>query len=162
MRSLIECAIALGSSPPPDQLPPWHRSSDLSRAATGDLASLRTTASQAYDAFLAYSEDTEIAAIALTEAVTFARLAATHGHERDSEVLMFLLCKFADWHREMGRDDIGTRMEAAGLNLASEMADAGREDMAEMVARAGDVLSAATFAEAQRQRSAAQESRHAH
>ena len=152
--SLLMAAMQVGESGAriTDFLPPPDPAEALRLAATGDLMALRFMAGKAYDGFVAFSADEDVSAMALSEALTFARIAATQGHEHDSEVLVFLYCKAADWHTERGRQDIGTRFEAAGLNLASALADAGREDFAEMITIAGEVLSAETFAEAKRQR----------
>lgn len=124
----------------------------LEAAARGDAHSLRSFANAAYRLVEANENDPDIAVIAYAEALTFARLAAALGEHRDRETLMFLLSRFAGWQQDHGRDDLGTRFEAASLNVASDLADDGREDMAEMVSRAGGVLSPETFEEAKRQR----------
>lgn len=127
----------------------------IGKAAIGDLESLRHMADAAYYLIGANEADPDIAMIAFVEAITFARLAAAHGEERDRETLMFLLSKFAERQQERGRRDLSIRFEAASLNIASDMADEGREDMAEMVSRAGSELPPEIFEEAKRQRETA-------
>lgn len=144
--------LSIGSDPATATLPPWRRGEALQLGGKGDIAALRDLACQSYDALQAYSADDDIAVIAWVEAVTYARLAATHGYPRDSEVLVFLMAKFADWQRDRGRDDIANSFEAAGLNVAGQLADAGDESFADMIAKAADVLPSEIIAEASRQR----------
>ncbi|WP_237487344.1 hypothetical protein [Parapontixanthobacter aurantiacus] len=98
--------------------------------------------------------DPALRVIGFVEALTFARMAALQGEQRDAEVFVFLLSQFAAFQNEQGRSDIGTRFEAAALNAANILADEGNEAMADMIARSGDTLDPAIFAEARRQREA--------
>ena len=112
-------------------------------------------ANQAYEHFLAVAgHDDDMAAIALTECLTFARLAALLSATSDCEILVFVLARFGEWQAERGRKDIGQRLDATGLILADAMADEGHETMAAMV---GDCsgLPAETIVEATRLRRAA-------
>ena len=124
----------------------------LKAAAQGNAHSLRSYANAAYGLVDVYGDDPDVVAVAYVEAITFARLAAALGEDRDREALLFLLSRFAGWQQQRGRHDLAIRFEAASLNVASDLADDGREDMAEMVSRAGDLLSPETFQEAKRQR----------
>lgn len=136
---------------------PWRHARALQRAATGDVGALRDLARNSYSELERHGDDDAIAVIAWAETITYARLAAAHGEARDNEVLVFLLAKFADWQRDWGRKSIATRLEAAGLNLASDLADAGDDGFADMIERAAELLNADTIAEAARQRAAGQE-----
>lgn len=149
--------IALGEDVLAGAPAPWRLDGALQRAANGDVAALRDLACNAYNELEAHGEDDAIAVVAWAETITCARLAAAHGHARDSEVLVFLLARFAEWQRERGRNDIATKLEAAGLNLASDLADAGDNEFADMIERAADLLNADTIAEAARQRAASKE-----
>jgi hypothetical protein len=157
MSEFIREAVIARVDSEPVWVPPFDPNSTLLLAAVGDLGAQRAMAAKAYDDFLRAvdNEDDDIAAIALTECTTFARMAALQGTTRDCEILVFALGKFGQWQNNRGRTDIGHRLDAAGLIVADDLADNGHEAMAEMVANAG-LLSAETLEEAKRQREAGQ------
>ena len=129
--------------------------STLMLAACGDIDAQRAMANRAYEHFLAVAgHDDDMAPIALSECLTFARLAALHGGTCDCETLVFVLARFGEWQADRGRKDIGQRLDATGLILADAMADDGHDSMAQMVASCSG-LPAETFEEATRLRRAA-------
>lgn len=125
-----------------------------SRAAAGDLVAFRALASMALEVIV-ISDDQTVQAIGYAEAITFARLAAHQGNHADRHFLLSLLCDFGKFHQNGGRGDICTRLEAAGLLVAEGLANDGDEAMADMIVKAGEVLSAETFVEVKRQRESA-------
>ena len=132
--------------------PPFDLATALMLAASGYIGAQRAMANRAYEHFLAVAgHDDDMAAIALTECLTCARLTALHGATGDCETLVFVLAKFGEWQADRGRKDIGQRLVATGLVLADAMADEGHEAMAAMVADCSG-LPAETFEEATRLR----------
>ena len=131
---------------------PFDLATTLMMAARGDIDAQRAMANRAYEHFLAAAvKDDNMAAIALTECLTYAPLAALHGAAGDCETLVSVLARFGEWQAERGRKDIGRRLDATGLLLADAMADDGQEAMAQMVSSCRG-LPADTVEEARRPR----------
>lgn len=125
----------------------------LDAAARGDLDALRALTDHSYCSAL--ESEGWLAVMVLAEAITFARLAAAHGDRQDNVNLVFLLSAAAERMQQMGDIDLGNCLEAHSLVVAEEMAEAGDDEMAGVVIRASDKLSAEVFQEAKRQREAA-------
>lgn len=89
--NMLGWLIALGQDVLSGAPAPWRSGRTLERAASGDVTALRALACKAYDELQAGASDDAIAVIAWAETITYARLAAAHGHPRDSEVLVYLL-----------------------------------------------------------------------
>ena len=131
----IRAAVAERLDPEPVDGSEIVSATTLMLAARGDIGAQRAMANRAYEHFLAVAAyDDDMAAIALTECLTFARLAALHGATSDCETLVFVLARYGEWQAERCRRDIGQRLDATGLVLADAMADGGHEAMAAMVA----------------------------
>jgi len=124
----------------------------ISFAAAGDLASTRELADEAYRRRL--DNNPMIAAMAWTEAITFARLAAARGQSEDQTSLVYLLSSFASWLGAQGQVALATTFEGQALALAEVMAESGCDEMADMIAGSGHRLPAAVFEEARRFRDA--------
>ena len=151
---LLNAAVKAGAAKQQAVVMPFDPVATPKLAATGNVAAQRAMACHAWDTVNQNVHDPALRVIGLIEALTFARMAALQGEQRDAEVFVFLLSQFASFENEQGRSDIGTRFEAMALNAANILADEGNEAMADMIARSGDTLSPEIFAEAQRQREA--------
>lgn len=122
----------------------------LTLAASGDLASLRDLTAAAYA--LGIDAEPALAFVAYSEAITFARLAASHGGRDDLVSLMFLLSELARVLDEQGETALAICFEAQALLVAEGLVESGDEEIAAMVVRAGAIMPAAVFVEARRQK----------
>lgn len=120
----------------------------LIEGAHGDRDGLRALA----DASYGYAQGAEPlhAVICLTEAMTFARLAAAHAQRDDRVSLIFLTSALSKAVRQLGEEAMADHFEAQALVLADELAHEGDEESADIVQQAGAILSPAVFAEAKR------------
>lgn len=127
---------------------PVARISPILGAANGDGDDLRSLAAVAYEPGARRLTGGRIAAFA--EALSFTRLAAVGGTQKDLQAVIFLCGRIAEECRNTGDLAAGDAYDARGFLLAELMAQAGDEAMAAMVAGAGAAVTASAHCEARR------------
>lgn len=120
----------------------------ITRASGGDLDGLTEVAAEEVNA--AFDREGVARLVMLSQGLAFGRLAMAHGKPADAHAVVSLYGEIAALCRELGDHAAGDSFEGQGIALAEMLADAGDDDMADLVAANASLMTAGALREAKR------------